>query len=467
MESSHLLSPSIPFDAGSSEDVPSQFTFGSPCSSPLMLSPIASKQSPQIYFSPLPHTQAHRTHSLQAITPVSYLAATTDNFSPGPRSTSSSDDSQSPADNSLDTDFENMQDFDFSPHMALGGGYNHGAQTLANRKPHPIQIPRSHGGGIAIASPYQVGSAELPFISGHGHMKQEYFSQSLPDAGSYSYMDTPSQVSHAQSFTYSPSPESAFLDNTAYYSPTGPISAHPSSIPMSAHPHHAYSMLHGGGGHSSSPVAAGGQGGCDPRFVSGSPPDLDLRSRTMPGAGAAVAYHTARFAGAFGSADSEFDDDFKFDADSGEEEKPSDGYDSDFVLRKNMGHLRSQSSLVVPSQADRMSALTTPTVGSSVMPPQVLTSSTTSLRSRTDARTLRPSRPSAPVPIPIPNLTKKSRGRRVPTHPGVVLNTDGTPVKRSRGYMCRVAECGKCFARGEHLKRHVRSIHTHEKRESQ
>lgn len=31
--------------------------------------------------------------------------------------------------------------------------------------------------------------------------------------------------------------------------------------------------------------------------------------------------------------------------------------------------------------------------------------------------------------------------------------------------MCKVAGCGKCFARGEHLKRHVRSIHTHEKRE--
>lgn len=30
--------------------------------------------------------------------------------------------------------------------------------------------------------------------------------------------------------------------------------------------------------------------------------------------------------------------------------------------------------------------------------------------------------------------------------------------------MCEVNGCGKCFARGEHLKRHVRSIHTNEKR---
>lgn len=30
-------------------------------------------------------------------------------------------------------------------------------------------------------------------------------------------------------------------------------------------------------------------------------------------------------------------------------------------------------------------------------------------------------------------------------------------------YLCDVEGCGKCFARGEHLKRHVRSIHTYEK----
>ena len=38
-------------------------------------------------------------------------------------------------------------------------------------------------------------------------------------------------------------------------------------------------------------------------------------------------------------------------------------------------------------------------------------------------------------------------------------------VAEQRGYMCKVPGCGKCFARGEHLKRHVRSIHTNEKRE--
>ncbi|KJA14618.1 hypothetical protein HYPSUDRAFT_150144 [Hypholoma sublateritium FD-334 SS-4] len=33
----------------------------------------------------------------------------------------------------------------------------------------------------------------------------------------------------------------------------------------------------------------------------------------------------------------------------------------------------------------------------------------------------------------------------------------------SRTYVCVVPGCGKCFVRGEHLKRHVRSIHTHDK----
>ncbi|KAF8191230.1 hypothetical protein BJ912DRAFT_1022095 [Pholiota molesta] len=53
----------------------------------------------------------------------------------------------------------------------------------------------------------------------------------------------------------------------------------------------------------------------------------------------------------------------------------------------------------------------------------------------------------ASLPTPIPNLTKKSRGRR----------------KDHRLYVCTVTGCGKCFHRGEHLKRHIRSIHTHEK----
>jgi hypothetical protein len=82
---------------------------------------------------------------------------------------------------------------------------------------------------------------------------------------------------------------------------------------------------------------------------------------------------------------------------------------------------------------------------------------------------------SFPVPIPVPNLTKKSRGRRVPTMSsledlrsaasGAGRKRQNTGGKTARMYMCDVKGCGKCFARGEHLKRHVRSIHTYEKRE--
>ncbi|KIM47433.1 hypothetical protein M413DRAFT_43160, partial [Hebeloma cylindrosporum] len=78
------------------------------------------------------------------------------------------------------------------------------------------------------------------------------------------------------------------------------------------------------------------------------------------------------------------------------------------------------------------------------------------------------------IPVPVPNLTKKSRGRRVPTmssiedlrsaSSGAGKKRQGAPTgKTVRMYLCEVDGCGKCFARGEHLKRHVRSIHTYEK----
>jgi len=68
-------------------------------------------------------------------------------------------------------------------------------------------------------------------------------------------------------------------------------------------------------------------------------------------------------------------------------------------------------------------------------------------------------------PVPVPNLTKKSRGRRVPTADDTAAEVD-SDSKKSRVYICKVEDCGKCFSRGEHLKRHIRSIHTHEKRKS-
>ncbi|KAG0703631.1 hypothetical protein DFH29DRAFT_430009 [Suillus ampliporus] len=67
-------------------------------------------------------------------------------------------------------------------------------------------------------------------------------------------------------------------------------------------------------------------------------------------------------------------------------------------------------------------------------------------------------------PIPVPNLTKKSRGRRVPTAgDDVAVEGEVAEGRKGRVYVCKVEDCGKCFSRGEHLKRHIRSIHTHEK----
>jgi hypothetical protein len=111
---------------------------------------------------------------------------------------------------------------------------------------------------------------------------------------------------------------------------------------------------------------------------------------------------------------------------------------------------------------------------------------------------------SLPTPIPVPNLTKKSRGRRVPTVTSLEggarkvhsvassVHSEYTPTptptssggaaaaatatatggggggggrggKGARIHTCKVPGCGKCFARGEHLKRHIRSIHTYDK----
>jgi hypothetical protein len=71
-----------------------------------------------------------------------------------------------------------------------------------------------------------------------------------------------------------------------------------------------------------------------------------------------------------------------------------------------------------------------------------------------------------PVPVPVPNLMKKSRGRKVPSsEPDDDSAGAGGGAPDRRTYVCQVPGCGKCFIRGEHLKRHVRSIHTYDKRQ--
>ena len=64
------------------------------------------------------------------------------------------------------------------------------------------------------------------------------------------------------------------------------------------------------------------------------------------------------------------------------------------------------------------------------------------------------------IPVPVPGLTKNSRGRCVPK------KTEGAFEDGSRPFWCPVEDCNKLFNRGEHLKRHVSSIHTQDKREA-
>ncbi|CCM02765.1 uncharacterized protein FIBRA_04873 [Fibroporia radiculosa] len=60
-----------------------------------------------------------------------------------------------------------------------------------------------------------------------------------------------------------------------------------------------------------------------------------------------------------------------------------------------------------------------------------------------------------PDATPIPGVSKKGRGRRAPT------KEDG--VRKGTTYTCKVEDCRKTFGRSEHLKRHVRSLHMHER----
>ncbi|KAF9235808.1 hypothetical protein BU15DRAFT_23806, partial [Melanogaster broomeanus] len=103
------------------------------------------------------------------------------------------------------------------------------------------------------------------------------------------------------------------------------------------------------------------------------------------------------------------------------------------------------------------------TLGAATSAPPYPASSSTSFSGNPLQR--RKPRAMTKVPVPVPNLTKKSRGRKVPTSNGepVYSHSKDKTKKGVRTYTCHAEGCHKCFVRGEHLKRHIRSIHTEDK----
>jgi len=172
------------------------------------------------------------------------------------------------------------------------------------------------------------------------------------------------------------------------------------------------------------------------------------------------------------------DDDADADYEDGDEYDPEDDDDGEFVVPKrrnpapgNTRSLRTRSS--TKTQSCRFEPYS---YSSSSRPTSKPTSSSRAITSRPRTRMRTRHTNSLPVPVPVPNLTKKSRGRRVPTVESLIpppvsksgkttsrKEGDGGDDKNVRTYTCDAVGCGKCFARGEHLKRHVRSIHTYEK----
>ena len=188
------------------------------------------------------------------------------------------------------------------------------------------------------------------------------------------------------------------------------------------------------------------------------------------------------FVDAEGEEDADGDDDRDGDYQAYEDDEVDDDGDGEYVIRNrktttntNMHTLRPRRHSSTPRYQPYSFSSIDSISPSASKPIRIPFPPSTASRPKTKTRSRQAV--SLPVPVPVPNLTKKSRGRRVPTVDSLAT-TVGASVKGTtrkdgvedgggiaRTYTCDAAGCGKCFARGEHLKRHVRSIHTYEKRQ--
>lgn len=83
--------------------------------------------------------------------------------------------------------------------------------------------------------------------------------------------------------------------------------------------------------------------------------------------------------------------------------------------------------------------------------------------------TRQPSPKSPSIPSSTPPLLQPAHSSVIASHPHrsrrpPVRTSTSRSIKEKRTFACQADDCGKVFKRSEHLKRHIRSIHTNEKR---
>lgn len=388
-------------------------------------------------------------------------------------------------------------------------------QEQQQRSPHPPRVKRELGRSMSDAAapqmrPSMYTSASQPSAYGSFGLTMHTTSTHTTTVHSSSQ----GSQSHA---VYAPQHRGGIRHNAPISMPMPmPVQTY-GSIPtysfneQTSDPHAGYSS----GGHLNQNVQAAeelspmmrfrqmdaqGQGGCDPRYVNGdmsgeAARDADTQDvYKTNGTGAVKKEEEEKYISsdqadegvhsehldAEGDEDADGDDERDGDYQTGDDEDFDDDGDGEYVVRSRRTTMSPNTHSLRPrrhSSTTRYQPYSVSANGStsrSASKP-VQNSPSQPTRSRSGTRVRSRHTVSLPVPVPVPNLTKKSRGRRVPTVDFLTITAgkslkdssrkdgDEEEGKNARTYTCDAVGCGKCFARGEHLKRHVRSIHTYEK----